>query len=114
MILKVNLSGKIYNLTVANNFIKRALGLMFKSIGENEGMIFYYKPRKIHIHTFFMKFPIDVIFLNEDNTVVDIKRNMKPWSTYQSKKYSCKMIEIKSNPSINIKIGDKLPLNGQL
>src|SRR5688572_18871189 len=31
------------------------------------------------VHTFFMRFPIDVIFLDRTNTVVKIIPSMKPW-----------------------------------
>lgn len=31
------------------------------------------------IHMFFMRFPIDVIFLDRDNTVVKIVHAIKPW-----------------------------------
>ncbi len=31
------------------------------------------------IHTFFMRFPIDAVFLSEDGVVVGIARNVRPW-----------------------------------
>ena len=31
------------------------------------------------IHTFFMKFPIDVLFITKDGRVVKIKHGLKPW-----------------------------------
>jgi uncharacterized protein len=31
------------------------------------------------IHTFFMRFPIDVIFANRDGVVVKVCRNVRPW-----------------------------------
>ena len=31
------------------------------------------------IHTFFMKFPIDVIFLKRDLTVARVIEDLKPW-----------------------------------
>jgi uncharacterized protein len=31
------------------------------------------------IHTFFMRFPIDAVFLDGEGTVVGVERNMKPW-----------------------------------
>ena len=111
IILKVNLSNKygedytIYYLYTANNFLKRASGLMLRKLKDNEGMIFYYNRRKIHIHTFFMRFPIDVIFL-WNNEIVDIVRNLKPWRVYKSKVHSNTMIEIKSNNKLNLRIGD--------
>ena len=98
---------KEYNLYVADNFFKRALGLMFRDIGKNEGMIFYYRKRKLHIHTFFMRFPIDVIFLL-DNEVVEVVRNLKPWRTYRSKVYSNSMIEIRSDDRLEVEVGDKV------
>ena len=33
------------------------------------------------IHTMFMRFPIDVIFLDRDNRVVKVITAMKPWRT---------------------------------
>ncbi|AEH06677.1 DUF192 domain-containing protein [Methanothermococcus okinawensis] len=104
--LKVKLNNKIYHLNVADNFIKRAFGLMFRDIGHDEGLIFYYHKRKLHIHTCFMKYPIDVVFLM-DNSVVGIVKNLKPWKTYKSNVYSNAMIEIKSC-GLDLKIGDKL------
>ena len=109
--LRVNLSNRhgkdytTYYLYPADNFLKRAFGLMFRELKDNEGMIFYYNKRKIHIHTFFMRFPIDVIFL-WNNEVVDIVKNLKPWRTHKSKVYSNSMIEIKSNDKLDLNIGD--------
>ncbi len=39
------------------------------------------------IHTFFMKVNIDVVYLDNALTVVDIEKNMAPWKTgkYHSK-----------------------------
>src|SRR5574339_222248 len=33
------------------------------------------------IHTAFMRFPIDVVFLDADQVVIKIERNMGPWRT---------------------------------
>jgi len=105
LIVKIN--NKNYKLKKADNFIKRAFGLIFKDINYDEGLIFYYNKRKLHIHTFFMLYPIDVVFLYND-VVVDVVYNLKPWSTYKSKEYSNKMIEIKSSGNLKVNIGDKI------
>jgi uncharacterized membrane protein (UPF0127 family) len=48
------------------------------------GLIFYKKPiamifqTHLGIHTFFMHYPIDVIILNKQNRVVDIRKGLKP------------------------------------
>jgi uncharacterized membrane protein (UPF0127 family) len=33
------------------------------------------------IHTFFMRFPIDAVFVGRDGTVVGVERDLKPWRT---------------------------------
>ena len=76
---------KIYNSTknnfiadevkVANNFITRSVGLLFKtSISENECLII--KPC-CSIHTFFMKFAIDVVFIDSKNRVIGLYENVQ-------------------------------------
>ena len=52
-------------------------GLMFrKSLPEGHGMVF--RPAR-GIHTQFMRFPIDLIFLDKSNLVVKIRPAMGPW-----------------------------------
>ncbi|MCS3901700.1 DUF192 domain-containing protein [Methanococcus voltae] len=89
--LKIN--GKNFKVLYASNFVDRALGLMFRDINYDEALVFKYIFRKIHVHTCFMKYPIYIIFLNDDK-VVDFTY-LKPWSTYQSKEYSNMMVEFK-------------------
>jgi uncharacterized membrane protein (UPF0127 family) len=33
------------------------------------------------IHTFFMRFPIDAVFVDSEGTVVGVERDLKPWRT---------------------------------
>lgn len=78
---------KVYNSTqnnliadkveVAQNFITRTFGLIPKnSLKEGEGLMI--KPC-CSIHTFFMKFIIDVIFVNKKNEIIALYENVKPW-----------------------------------
>lgn len=65
------------NIKVAENFFTRSIGLLSrKSIFENEGLII--KPC-CSIHTFFMKFAIDVLFINKQNEVIALYENVKPY-----------------------------------
>ncbi|MGB4613397.1 MAG: DUF192 domain-containing protein [Erysipelotrichaceae bacterium] len=64
---------KVYNgpIYLANNFYSRLIGLMGKDkIGDEEGMFFRNVNR---IHTFFMKFDIDVVYLNKEYEVLDVE-----------------------------------------
>jgi uncharacterized membrane protein (UPF0127 family) len=52
-------------------------GLMFrKGLPDGHGMLF--RPAK-GIHTQFMRFPIDLIYLDKQNRVVKVRPSMRPW-----------------------------------
>lgn len=64
------------DLQIADTFLTRFRGLMGKpSLPGNSGLMI--KPCN-SVHCFFMKFPIDVVFLDKDNRVVHVAGNMKP------------------------------------
>lgn len=48
----------------------------------------YYFKKCNSIHTFFCKFPIDVILLDKNNYIIDIKYNLKPWRIFFFNCYS--------------------------
>ena len=89
-------------------------GLMFiKKLDENKGMIFSYNESKIH--SMWMKntyIPLDILFLNQDYIIEDIKHNMKPHDTKSHKsRVKCKYaIEINGGEARknNIKVGTKV------
>lgn len=64
------------NVTVADRPLKRMKGLLGKS-EMLAGEALWIKPC-MSIHTFWMSFPIDVVFLNKKNRVLAIKKNLQP------------------------------------
>lgn len=63
--------------TIADNFLSRTKGLLGKNaLKENEALVI--KPCNA-IHTFFMRFSIDAVFLDKQNKVVAIKENLRPF-----------------------------------
>ncbi len=63
--------------TIAQDYKSRSIGLLNRqNLSENEAMLI--KPCS-SIHTFFMKFPIDVLFLSKEGRVVKIRHSLKPW-----------------------------------
>lgn len=61
----------------ANTYYKRFIGLIGKNeLNSNEGL--FLTPCN-SIHMMFMKFPIDLIFLDRKNKIVHITENIKPW-----------------------------------
>lgn len=55
------------------SFLDKSLGLMGKDTPEP-----VYFTTRWGIHTFFMRFPIDVIILNEENKVMETIQNLMP------------------------------------
>lgn len=81
------------NILVANSFFKRLIGLKrFKELKDDEGMLLYPCSR---IHTFGMKFDIDVVFLSKDMTILDIQQRMAPGQICKKVKNTHKILELK-------------------
>lgn len=62
---------------VANNFWSRLIGLIGKTnLSADEGLFF---PRCKRVHTYGMRFPIDVVFIDKESRVLGIVANLVPW-----------------------------------
>jgi len=102
----------VENLMIADRFLSRLKGLMLsKALPSNAGLLL--KPCQ-SVHTFFMNYTIDVIFLDENNRIIGIENNMRPYHISKFYRKSQKVLEM--NAGIidlnNLKIGDNLELEG--
>ncbi|MFT5169994.1 MAG: uncharacterized membrane protein (UPF0127 family) [Candidatus Omnitrophota bacterium] len=62
---------------LANTFMSRLVGLIGRSsLSEQEGLIITHCNS---IHMVFMRFPIDVVFLDKVNKVVGLVKSIKPY-----------------------------------
>ncbi|MBI5630166.1 MAG: DUF192 domain-containing protein [Elusimicrobia bacterium] len=61
----------------AEDYESRSRGLLGRERLEPAGGLWIHPCPMIH--TFFMKFPIDVLFLDKGMTVVRVLENLKPW-----------------------------------
>ena len=73
-------SGKVLaqNLVSAQSFWARMKGLMGKKDMDTSSALWIY-PCLGSIHTCFMRFPIDVIFVNKSLAIVRVIQNISPW-----------------------------------
>jgi len=63
---------------IAENFSKKgAFGKIRGLLGEKIPQAIVFNTR-FGIHTFFLQFPIDLIILDKNSTVVDFKKGLKP------------------------------------
>ncbi len=61
---------------VANTFLSRLKGLLgTSSLSQGEGLLLVGEKS---IHTFFMAYPIDVVYINAEKTVIRLDRNLVP------------------------------------
>ena len=68
--------------TLARGFRGRSRGLLGRhQLSPDEGMLFEAEPflPLMWMHTFFMTFPIDIIFLGRGDVVMKIQTSLKPW-----------------------------------
>ncbi len=94
---------------LADTFFTRGLGLMFKKeMTDFDGILI--KPSN-SIHTFWMRFSIDVIFLNKDLEVIKVFENLKPWRMTWPYLKASQVLELKAG-TLNgkIKKGDQLEM----
>ena len=91
----------------ATSFQDRLVGLMFRE-KMNDFDALLISPCN-SIHTCFMKYPIDVLFLDRNNKIVHMIKSMKPWRFSSLYLKSKKVLELNSGKiSKEIEIGDEV------
>tara|TARA_Y100000310_G_C20660804_1_gene804645 strand:+ start:885 stop:1217 length:333 start_codon:yes stop_codon:yes gene_type:complete len=86
------------------NSFTHMLGLMFRK-KQNLVMIFK-NERKMYLHNFFVFYPIDVLVLNKEKEIIEIKKRFQPFTFWNSSKEGIYLIEL-GFPS-NYSVGDHL------
>ena len=85
----------------------KIIGLMFSPI-LTKNMALLIPSESACIHTFFMRFPIDVFWLDKDFRVVDLERNVRPWRPLAGpRKRAAYILEVPSRYEYKINVGDK-------
>jgi hypothetical protein len=109
MNLQMYHKGKVLvpQVVVADNFLKRLRGWMF--LKEPPEHVLMIKPCSA-IHTFFMKFSIDVLFLDEDLVVLKKESGLKKNQWTKPIKNARYVLEGSENVFSNIKEGDVISI----
>lgn len=95
------------SLLIADTFTKRFAGYMLRKKPHYEAILF--KPCS-SIHTFLMKFDIDVLFLNKDMKVIKKVEALKPGKIVMPVKDAVIVMEAEAGKFKHIDIGYKLVL----
>ena len=90
--------------------LSKFIGLML-SKNSNKTLIFKFNKEKIiSLHMLFVFYPIDVLFLDKNKVVVEIKERFMPFAFYTPKRKAQYIIEIpvKTIKKTKTKLGDKI------
>lgn len=98
-------SENIAEVFIADSFIKRFSGFMFRKNPHHEVILI--KPCN-SIHTFFMKFSIDVLFINENMEVIKKIDDLKPGKVIMPQKKGKMVLEGRTGIFKNIDEGEKV------
>ncbi len=91
-------------ITYADNFYRRLIGLMGRK--DIDFVLVFRNLKGSSIHTHFMRFDIDVYFLDKNKVIFD-ETTLKPWKFYRPKKPAEYILETKKD-FLKLKIGDEL------
>ena len=89
---------------ICDSILSRTLGLMFKP--KSNLLMIFPEEQKISLHMFFVFYPIDVLVVDKNKKIIEIKRNFEPFTLWKSKKEGKYIIEFAY--SSEYKLGDKL------
>jgi len=80
----IRLNGKTFNAIIADTFAKRMIGLMFRDkLPKGSCMLFIFENEgREGIWMRNMHFPIDVVWLDGNKAVVDIKEGLRPCRSF--------------------------------
>lgn len=83
--------------TLCTTPFSQARGLMFSKRKTHKTLIFVFDhDHKVSLHNFFVFYPIDVVFLNAEKKIVEIKENFEPFTLYFPQQTARYVVELPS------------------
>jgi hypothetical protein len=101
----------VSNLEIATGSLERAAGLLGRgALPAGSGL--YLDPAAV-IHTFFMRFELDLIFLERGGVVTDIRRWVGPFRVIRGQGDSTAVVEVASGwlQEQRLDVGDRLNIS---
>ena len=102
--LTVNKTLKVH---VADTFKKRLLGYMFQRTPKYDVLLI--QPCN-SVHTFFMGFAIDVLFLSKENVIIHRRRAVEPGKIIMPVEGARRVLEAPAGTFENYVVGEKLEI----
>ena len=75
--MRIECGGNVIEVELANSIWARMRGLLGRELlGDGRGFLI---PDCRSVHTMFMKFPIDIVYIDKTMTIRRVRENMKPF-----------------------------------
>ncbi len=101
--MKIKSGRHYFNVTQCKNLFQQITGLMFR-FPKNDGLIFIFKKEKyVSLHTLFVFYPIDIIYLDKNKKIIKLLKKVKPFTLlipYTKCRY---ILELKDSKNIGSK-----------
>lgn len=95
------------DVSVRDTVFGKFRGLMFSKKPKNDGLLFVFaEEAAVSLHMLFVFFPIDVVYVNKEKKIVDIKKNLRPFQPLILGPPSKYILEL--NDAKLLKVGEKL------
>lgn len=102
---------------LVDTFWRRFRGLMLRRrFPRGKALLFKFtKPGRHSVHMWFVRFPIDLVYLDLNFRVVELRVRLKPWRFYRPKATANYLIELPTGTISlsHLKIGHKISLEGK-
>ncbi len=97
----------VFEVASCTSFLSKLKGLMFSKKPENDGLLFAFEREVFSsLHMFFVFFPIDIVYVNKEKVILEIKRKVKPFTPLILGPKAKYILELKDAKSL--KVGEKL------
>lgn len=89
---------------MARSLLDRTIGL----IGHDQTASFLLIPRCSAVHTWFMRAPIDIVFVDEAGLVVSVRESVRPWRIQVGPSTATAVLELPAGYArqIGLEVGD--------
>jgi hypothetical protein len=99
---------------LVDTFWRRFRGLMLRrNFRRGQALLFKLsRPSRYGVHMFFVRFPIDLLYLNSNFSVIEMHLTLRPWRVHMPKVEASHVVELPAGTisRTDVRIGHKLAL----
>lgn len=94
---------------MADRFLLRLRGMIGRDFSRFDALLI--RPCS-EIHTLFMAYPIDVLFVDQTGRIVKIAENLRPWVPYKGARRARAVVELPAGEACKwlIRVGDTISI----